>query len=158
MKSTKYLIRSVKYFVKISALVALIFVAMHLTGTLNVPSEAFISEFFGSTKGQLFLALVLVWSAIYPKVEYVTEEYNVDLDARRRDVIEAMRSLGMNLAVEGEGMMVFRSASGLSRLWQMFEDSVEIRKTSRGVEISGSRKNVANAKFKIRIYSERENE
>ncbi len=158
MKSKRYLIRSAKYLVKISLLITLLFVGMHLTGTLNVPGDVFVSEFFGSTKGQLFLALILVWSAIYPKVEYITEEYCVDLDARRKDVMEAMHSLGMNLETEGEGVMVFRSKNGLSRLWQMFEDSVEIRKTPRGIEISGSRRNVANAKFKIRLYAEREDE
>ena len=52
--------------------------------------------------------------------------------------------------------MIFRSASGLSRLWQMNEDAVEIRKTANGVVISGSRKNVANAMYKIKLYAERE--
>ncbi len=158
MKSKRYLIRSAKYFVKLSLLITLIFVVMHLTETLYVSSDVFVSEFFGSLRGQLFLAALLLWCAIYPKVEYVTEEYSVDLEARRRDVMEAMQSLGMNLATEGDGLMVFRCASGLKRMWQMYEDAVEIRATSRGIEISGSRKNVANAKFKIRLYAERENE
>ncbi len=156
MKIKKYIARSLKYLLKLVLLFAVLFTIMDLTGTSTLPADNFFAAFFGSMRGQIFTAIVLVWCIYYPKFEFVTREYCVDMSARRATIMEAMQSLGMNLATEGEDVMIFRSASGLSRLWQMNEDAVEIRKTENGVVISGSRKNVANAMYKIKLYAERE--
>ena len=156
MKTRKYIARAFKYLLKLVLLFAVLFTIMHFTGTSTLSADNFFADFFGSTRGQIFTAIVLLWCIYYPKFEYITREYAVDMSARRSSIMEAMQSLGMNLATEGEDVMIFRSASGLSRLWQMNEDAVEIRKTDNGVVISGSRKNVANAMYKIKLYAERE--
>ena len=74
-----------------------------------------------------------------------------------KSINEAMQSLGMALVEEREDAMVFRATNKLSRAWQMWEDAVEVRTSANGgIEVAGSRKNVSNALFKIKLYAERE--
>ena len=155
MNIGKYTLRSAKYLLKLCVLFAVLFTIMQLTGTSTLSTENFFAEFYGSTRGQLFCAIVLVWCIYYPKVEFISQSVPVRYGESRDSVVEAMNSLGMVLTGEDENGMTFRSGNMLVRLWQMFEDEVTVKGTTRGIEISGSRKSVANASFKIKLYMER---
>lgn len=153
----KYILRAVKYLIRLTLLFAVLFGVMLATNTTTLSAENFFADFFGQTKGQIFTAIVLIWCAFYPRVEFIAMPVGIRLGDHRANIVEAMQSLGMTLVEEGDDKMVFRSASPLSRAWQMWEDAVEVRTSANGgIEVAGSRKNVSNALFKIKLYAERE--
>ena len=153
----KYILRAVKYLIRLVLLFCVLFGVMLATGTTTLSAENFFAEFFGQTKGQIFTAIVLIWCAFYTRVEFIAMPVGIRLGDHRANIIEAMQSLGMTLTEESNETMTFRSASPLSRAWQMWEDAVEVRTTANGgIEVAGSRKNVSNALFKIKLYAERE--
>ena len=68
----RYTLRAVKYFVKLLILLAVIFCLMSLSGTTVFSAENFMAEFFSTTRGRIFSAAVVIWCALYPKVEYIS--------------------------------------------------------------------------------------
>lgn len=152
----RYILRAFKYFIKLMILLVIIFALMVWSGTSTFTFDNFFAQFFGSVRGQIFSAIVLIWCAYYPRVEFITRKVTVNFEAHRSDIIEAMHSAGLSLTSEQNGVLRFRSASLARRLWQMWEDAVELRPTADGVEISGSRRNIANVEYKIKLYSERD--
>ncbi len=164
----KYIIRSIKYLAKLVVLLGVIFVLMQLSGTSTLGAEggfaAFWEQFFGSMKGRLFAAAVVVWSAVYPHVEYVRRHSGYDLGKRKDAIIKAFEAGGMIPAEVETGAaagerMVFRGASFLRRLWWLGEDRVTLtRSASGGFEIEGPRRFVSEAQHRIPRYVENENE
>ena len=153
----KYIWRAVKYFIRLMLLFVVLFGIMLATNTTTLSAENFFAEFFGSQRGQIFTAIVLIWCMFYPRVEFVAMPIGIRLTDHKSSINEAMQSLGMALVEDREDAMVFRATNKLSRAWQMWEDAVEVRTSANGgIEVAGSRKNVSNALFKIKLYAERE--
>ena len=153
----KYIWRAVKYLIRLMLLFTVLFGIMLATGTTTLSAENFFSDFFGSQRGQIFAGIVLIWCIFYPRVEFIAMPVGIRLADHKRNIVEALQSLGMTLAEEREDALVFRATSPLSRAWQMWEDAVEVRTSANGgIEVAGSRKNVSNALFKIKLYAERE--
>jgi hypothetical protein len=161
----KYFIRAVKYLVKIVVLLALLFFLMQWSGTSSLATEGglagFFKAFWASSNGKLFSAVLLVWCAIYPAVEFKTRYLNYNLGERKAAIIKALHAGNMTLAREnGDNWMVF-IGSLPRRLWWLGEDAVTItRNPEGGIDIEGPRRFVMEAQHRIPNYvaAERENE
>jgi hypothetical protein len=161
----KYVIRAVKYLVKLTLLLALVFTLMQLSGTSDIRSEGGIAGFFRSfistQRGQIFAVALLVWCALYPAVEYKRRHLNYDMARRRSAIIKALNAGGMRLASSDEGRMVFCGESPGRRLWWLGEEAVTITANpSGGLDIEGPRRFVMEAEHRIPDYvaAEQENE
>lgn len=153
----KYILRAFKYFVKLILLFVVLFALMVWSGTSSFTFDDFFAQFFGSLRGQIFSAIVILWCAYYPRVEFVKHTVKVDFAASRQQIIEAMHSAGMSLTSERDGVLRFRSASLARRVWQLWEDCVEMTVASDSVTLSGSRRNLGAVEYKIRAIAEQNN-
>ena len=147
MKQTplQYLLRAVKYFVKIVALVAAIYVVMDATDTLGIQQN----ELLG-TKGIVLAVALLLLSAAYPSYGFVSRTARASFVADREAIIRAFGHSGYGLERESSGEMVFRASGPLKRLWQLGDDRVTVRPIDGfNVEVSGPRKEVVATVYHI---------
>jgi hypothetical protein len=153
----KYFIRAIKYLVKIVVLLAALFFLMQWSGTSSLATEGgiegFLKSFWASSNGKLFSAVLLVWCAVYPAVEFKRRHLNYNLGERKAPVIKAMNAGGMNLTEEeGDNRMVF-VGSPARRVWWLGEDAVTItRNPTGGIDIEGPRRFVMEAEHRIPNY------
>ena len=156
MNIGKYILRSVKYLVKLAVLLALLFLFMMWSGTSNLSFDnwqSFLASYFADYKGILFTVAVLIWSAVYPAVEFKTRHLNYDIDERKAEIIKALNAGGMVLASESDGRMVFRGEGIARRIWFMGDEAVTItRSLSGGLDIEGPRRFVLEAQQRIPAY------
>ena len=158
----KYILRAVKYLVKLALLLALIFFLMKLSGTSNIETDGGIADFFAkfiaTERGKIFAVALVVWAAIYPAVEFKRRHLGYDIPKRKGAVIKAMQAGNMSLAQESAEGMVF-TGSLLRRIWWLGEDTVTITQNpTGGIDIEGPRRFVMEAQHRIPNYVEAEKE
>lgn len=149
----KYISRSVKYLIKLVILLALLFALMILSETSTLNPENFMDSFFGSLKGQLLMIVLVLWSAFYPKVEFVSRHMNSDLAENRDAIVRAFAAGGMIPGGEERGKMVFRGQSMARRLWFLWDDAVTVTANpAGGFDMEGPRRFVGEAQSRIPGY------
>ena len=153
----KYILRAVKYLVKLAVLLAVIFWLMQLSGTSSIAVEGgiagFFKNFFATSRGQIFTAALLIWCVVYPAVEFKKRSLLYDISTRREAIIKALAAGRMRLAEDEDGRMVFRGESPARRLWWLGEEAVTItRSPEGGIEIEGPRRFVMEAEHRIPNY------
>lgn len=158
----KYIIRAVKYLVKLALLLAFIFMLMRWSGTSNIASDGGIVDFFAkfidTERGKIFVVALVIWAAIYPAVEFKKRQLSYDLRARKNAIIKALNAGGMTLAQGDDNRMVF-VGSLLRRIWWLGEDTVTVvSNPSGGIDIEGPRRFVMEAQHRIPNYVEAEKE
>ena len=64
----------------------------------------------------------------------------------------AFETSGFGLAAEENGAMIFRAGNPLRRLLLLFEDEVRVEQYGQWVEITGIRRAVARAAYRLEWY------
>ena len=139
----KYLIRSVKYFCYLILLLALIILALVLTGFV----EADLSKMFVNGYDSLWqIALImLVFALIYPRFGFSKRTAHLagSPEELRPDVMRAMERLGYRLESEQNGSWSFLRRSGFSRALKMWEDRITLTTGGAGLEVEGLTRDLA---------------
>ena len=139
----KYLIRSVKYFCYLILLLALIILALVLTGFV----EADLSKMFVNGYDSLWqIALImLVFALIYPRFGFSKRTAHLagSPEELRPDVMRAMERLGYRLESEQAGSWSFLRRSGFSRALKMWEDRITLTTGGAGLEVEGLTRDLA---------------
>lgn len=148
----KYLLRAVKYFLKLVVLLAIVFLLIRRGNGVSI------LDILATTNGKLFAAAVIIWCAIYPRVEFVTRSLSYDITKRKAAIVRALGAGGMTLVAEEEWKMTFHG-SVLRRLWWLGEDTVIVRRNAAGgIDIEGPRRFAMEAQQRIPNYVQSENE
>ena len=151
----RYLIRSVKFLVALLVLYVAAVWLMSAMGASMLSVRDTVFVMFQTLRGQLLVAAIVVWVAIYPKVGYVKRESSADFDADREQIMTAFVVSGYELAEQNEQEMRFRASNFFRRLRLLFEDEVVVRRSeSGGIEIEGVRRTVALAMMRLNGYLE----
>lgn len=133
----KYIIRSLKYYVYLMILLALIIAALVLTGFV----EADLSKMFVNGYDSLWqIALImLVFAGIYPRFGFSSRTAHLygSQEELRPDVMRVMESLGYRLEGEKDGGWTFLRRSGFSRALKMWEDRITLTPSGAGLEVEG---------------------
>lgn len=153
MSAGEYIIHALKHFVKMVALIAIIYLLMYYTNTLAVGTE----ELFG-TRGLVLLVALVALSASYPSYGFVQRELPVGLQREKNTIIEAMQRGGYTLRGESDNELIFRASSPLKQITSVWDDKVTVRRHTsmqdggepvESIVISGPRKGVSEAEFRI---------
>ena len=139
----KYIIRSLKYFCYLILLLAIIILALVLTGFV----EADLSKMFVNGYDSLWqIALVmLVFALIYPRFGFSKRMAHLygSAEELRPDILRAMEGLGYRLEGEQDGGFSFLRRSGLSRALKMWEDRITLTPSAAGLEVEGLTRDLA---------------
>lgn len=148
----RYLLRSLKYFLKLAVVLVLILAV--LAAAKMIPSK--IDEMFVNGYDSLWqIALIIaVLSLLYPRFGYGSR--TVFLPGEPSEVggkvVEAMAQRGY--IPESADASVFRSSSTYMRILRLGEDRITFEKTATGYDIEGKVKDVARvAAFLENVYS-----
>ena len=133
----KYIIRSLKYYCYLIIILALIILALVLTGFV----EADLSKMFVNGYDSLWqIALImLAFALIYPRFGFSKRMAHItgSPEELRPDILRVMEVLGYKLESEKEGSFCFRRRSALSRVLKMCEDRITISPSAGGMEVEG---------------------
>ena len=143
-----YVLSSIKYLLKMGFLMAAIYGAMYITGTLGITTE----ELLG-TKGIILAVALLALSIAYPSYGFVHRTVKASIVADREEIIAAFRQNGYSLRKESEGEMVFHASAPLKRLWHLGDDRIVVRPIDGfNIDLYGIRKEVVQTEFRITSY------
>ncbi len=149
----RYLIRSVKFLVALLVLYVAAVWLMSVMGASMLSVRDTIFVMFQTLRGQLLVAAIIVWVAIYPKVGYVKRECIADFDADKEQITTAFVVSGYELVAQDENEVRYRASNILSRLRLLFEDEVVVRRVESGnIEIEGVRRTVALVMMRLNGY------
>ena len=133
----KYFIRALKYYVYLLVLLAVIVLALVLTGFV----EADLSKMFVNGYDSLWqIALImLVFALIYPRFGFSKRTAHVygSPEELRPVIVKVMEGLGYRLESEAGGQFRFLRRSGFSRALKMWEDRITLSPTGAGMEVEG---------------------
>ena len=83
MDGKTYIVRSLKYLVWLLLLFTLVFTLMLATGTSRADAGRDLAELFGSQRGRLMLAVIVVVAAFYPKFGFARRTVAADFTGDR---------------------------------------------------------------------------
>ena len=142
-QNMKYLVRSLKYFLYLLIILALVIAALIVTGLVEADFETMFKNGYDSYWQIALVAAVL--AALYPRMGYSTRTAHIygepaDVKARLDHVMDLH---GYRLSKDlGEEGLCYVHRSGLSRALKMWEDTLTCRITAPGVEIEGPTKDL----------------
>ena len=137
--------RATRHFVKLTLLMALIFGLMVATNTLAVGPRQLLGY-----RGIILLVAMVGISLAYPNYGFVTIGFQASIVGNREQIVAAMSRCGYTLHSEEQGVLTFRAAGVWKRLVNMGDDALVLRQVdATTVELSGVRKEVENARFRI---------
>ena len=141
--STKYLIRSIKYFFYFAIIVALMVGALILVGAV----EGNIDTIFRGGWNSIWKMAILfaVVAAIYPKLGFIKREAITTKPWAevRQEVIDLFKERNYIRESEDATQITFRYKNVAGRISKMFEDRITVNADKDGVvELEGLRKDV----------------
>lgn len=144
--------RSVKYFLHLCVLCAVVIPVMHFAGMLAVPPAELPAMLFASWRGWVLTTAIVVLSAAYPFTGFISRrvEGYIEEDAER--VVNAFRNEGFVLVSHNDEGMTFRAASPLRRLWLHLDDEVQVSQFGQWIELTGQRRTVARVAPRLASY------
>ena len=142
-QNMKYLVRSLKYFLYLLIILALVIAALIVTGLVEADFETMFKNGYDSYWQIALVAAVL--AALYPRMGYSTRTAHIygepaDVKARLDHVMD-LHGYRLSKDLGEEGLRYVRR-SGLSRALKMWEDTLTCRITAPGVEIEGPTKDL----------------
>lgn len=152
----RYLVRSVKYFVKLCVICTAAFLVMVLANmTPLTPAEA-PAILFHTPQGWILIVAAVVLAAFYPRFGFLTRQVAGDVEANRQQVINALKSAGYALTPGGntDGKLTFRAANPLRRMAWLWEDTITAGQYGQWIVLSGPGKHVASVENKLRSFLE----
>lgn len=150
----KYLIRSLKYFVKLCVICTGAFFVMVLANmTALTPSEA-PSILFHTPQGWILIVAAVVLAAFYPRFGFLTRQVDGDVAENRTQLVNAMKSAGYALVSDKDGRLTFRAANPLRRLVLLLEDTITAEQYGQWIVLDGPGKHVARVEYKLKSFLE----
>jgi hypothetical protein len=110
---------------------------------MDVSAWDYIVANFQTTRGKLLGLAVVVLSAVYPRMGFMTRRVVCDMEAERDYLLRVFAAAGFSLKEESEGRMVFRADNIISRLVMLFEDEITVEQYGQWIDITGIRRGVA---------------
>ncbi len=145
----RYFVRALKYFAAFCVLYfAIVWLSVMTTKGMDVSAWDYIVANFQTTRGKLLGLAVVVLSAVYPRMGFMTRRVECDMEAERDYILRVFAAAGFTLKEESEGRMVFRADNILSRLFLLFEDEIVVEQYGQWIDITGIRRGVAKVLYR----------
>ena len=147
----RYPIRAAKYAVYLIILFFILFAVMRAVG-----SSSPMSVLWTTSRGLMFLGVVIVFALLYPFFGFTRKRLTFDAASRVEDVERVMAMCGfkrVEAETHGANDMVFEANSKAKKVTMMWEDRIEITTDAGGVSyIEGNRKEAVRAAFRMGTY------
>lgn len=152
MNRKVYCRRAVKYMVRLLVLVFVLIAVMVATGMARTGADGNLADVFLTPKALLLLAIIVLWSLVYPKLGFIRQPLKMDFNAGKEQIQKVFSDNGFVLLEQKDNMMVFRMSSSLGRLLALGEDRIVVSATEEGIEMEGLKKEVARIEFRLQPF------
>ncbi len=147
-----YLVRSLKYFVALCIICALIMALMLLTGTSALSLQETLYVMFRTNRFASLAVAVVVLSALYPRFGFTVRRIEGNIVENRTQIINAFKSAGFSLHSNVEETMIFRAERLPHRLLLLFEDEIHVSQSGQWIVLEGIRRGVARVEYRLDSY------
>lgn len=147
-----YLRRALKYLLWLAVLLAAIFALMRLTGTGRMAPGDELRVIFGTQRGLLMVAVIVLLAALYPRFGFVRRFVPADLGRDREVIVKVMERSGYRVDREVPGEMVFVADSAWGKVRTLWEDRIVVTQQSGGIVMDGIRKEVVRIEFRLKSF------
>lgn len=151
----KYIVRMLRYILKMAVLLAVVFAILSLTNTLNTHGGRFAEVLFLSKRGLILMGALLIIAAVYPRLAFTTIDLRGDFQLERETIVEAMRSLGYSPVRQNDKRIIFRADKFIKKLTAQWSDDITVSADGGFISIEGMKKELV--KIEPRIIAFRNN-
>ena len=149
----KYVIRAIKYFVAFCVLyLGIVWLGLKSSNGMEHSVWESVMMTMQTTRGLMLAAAVVVLSALYPGFGFMSRRVECDMVEDREQLLNAFSLSGFALKEESDSRMVFRADNLARRIVMLFEDEIVVEQYAQWVEITGIRRGVANAAYRLYLY------
>ena len=147
----KYVIRAIKYFVAFCVLyLGIVWLGLKSSNGMEHSVWESVMMTMQTTRGLMLAAAVVVLSALYPRMGFMTRRVECDMQEEHDYLLRVFAAAGFTLKEESEGRMVFKADNILSRLVMLFEDEITVEQYGQWVDITGIRRGVAKVVYRMK--------
>lgn len=154
----KYLVRSLKYFLKLCVICMVVFFVMVAAKMTPISPVQAPGILFHTAQGWILIVAAAVLSALYPRFGFLTRQIAGDAEEHRMPIVDALKSMGYALASEQDGRMIFRAMNPIRRLTLLFEDAITVSQYGQWIVLDGPGKPVTGAELKLKSLLEQTRE
>lgn len=147
-----YVTRALKYLVRMTVIIGLIFLVLAALGMLETRGMTFFQALFMSWRGLVIIGALVLLAIVYPKISFTNVSLRGSLAGNRDNVVNAFATYGYSLVQEDETGMVFRANSKLRRVLWQFDDPVRVWQKDKYIEMEGLKKIVPRVEMRLRAY------
>ncbi len=144
-----YFIRSVKYFVAMTAFCLALMALMILSGASVLSFGDTLYVMFHTPRFLALFGALVVLAALYPRFGFVRRRVEGDLVADRIRIVNAFASAGFSLCSETDETLTFRAEGFLLRSMLLFEDRIAVSQYGQWILLDGIRRGVARVAYRL---------
>ena len=157
MRTDRYLIRAVKYFLLLIVLIVVLYaLAYYFEGT-PMSVEEYVAMLVADPRAKWLLPVFAVLALAYPAFGYMTRSLPISLTTNRVGVDAAMRACEFEAAGERDGVLLYRATSAARRARLLWEDELEVWSEDDRTVIRGHRAAVVQVIYRSEMYMRKEN-
>jgi hypothetical protein len=152
MSTTRFIVRTAKYFIRLCVLCIAVIFIMYLADVLVVPVEQLPLLLFGSWKGWVLLGAIILLSISYPFTGFTSLRVEGDIYINHNQIVNALKSERLQITREVDGALFARICNPLRRLWLQFDDEICVEQYGQWIVISGHRQVVVRVVHRLESY------
>lgn len=157
MRTDRYLIRAVKYFVLLIVLIVALYALQYYFEKTPMSFEEYLALMQGDARSKWILPVFAALALAYPAFGYMTRSLPISLVDNRAGVDAAMAACDFAFTGEREGKLLYRATSATRRMRLMWEDELEVWQEDDRTMIRGHRAAVVQVVYRSEIYMRKEN-
>lgn len=157
MRTDRYLIRAVKYFVLLIVLIVALYALSYYFESTPMSVEDYIAMLRADERSKWLLPVLILLALAYPAFGYMTRSLPISLEQNRAGIDAAMTACDFELTGEREGVLLYRASSPSRRARMLWEDELEVWSEGDRTVIRGHRAAVVQVIYRSEIYMRKEN-
>ena len=157
MRTDRYLIRAVKYFLLLIVAVVALYAISYYFEQTPMSIEEYIAMLRSDARSKWMLPVFAVLALTYPAFGYMTRSLPISLANNRVGIDAAMAACDYALSGERNGVLLYRATSAGRRMRTLWEDELEVWSEGDRTVIRGHRAAVVQVIYRSEIYMRKEN-
>ena len=140
----RYLIRAAKYLLAFCVLyLGVVWISIATNSAMEASVWDYVAATFATQRGKMLMLAVVVLSAIYPRMGFMSRRVKWDMENNYDRLLEIFAAAGFSLKQKQDGKLIFRANNIFDKIIMLFEDEITVEQYGQWIDITGIRRGVA---------------
>lgn len=140
----RYLIRAAKYLLAFCVLyLGVVWISIATNSAMEGSVWDYVAATFATQRGKMLMLAVVVLSAIYPRMGFMSRRVKWDMENNYDRLLEIFAAAGFSLKQKQDGKLIFRANNIFDKLIMLFEDEITVTVEGDEIVVEGIRRGVA---------------